>query len=173
MLRREPTYSVGAVTDLLNQSAAPTTAPAGRRRPVFLASSYLLRAVATVHAALALTQAVSIGQYLDGRYGLLQWHQTCAGLLVLSGLVLGVLAVVHVLSGGRIWVLGLVLLFLAEGIQTGIGYNRELGIHVPLGVAIVTAALAVAVWSWTPAVRRPRLRRPGRPRPARTTGGAA
>jgi uncharacterized membrane protein (UPF0182 family) len=167
MLRRQPTYSVGPVTNLLNQPTSPTTASRERRRPVFLASLYLLRTLATVHLALALTQAVSIGQYLDGRYGLLQWHQVGAGLLTLSGLVLALVAVGHVLSGGRLGVLGCVLLFLAEGIQTGAGYSRQLGLHVPLGVAIVTAALVVAVWTWTPAARRAR---PRRPRPARTAG---
>lgn len=170
MLRRQPTYSVGAVTDLLDQPPDQTTAPTERRRPAFAVSLLLLRAVATVHAALALTQAFSIGQYLDGRYGLLRWHQVCAGLLVLSGLVLALVAVGFVLSGGRARVLGAVPLFLAEGVQTGVGYSRELGVHVPLGVAIVTAALVVAVWSWTPAARRVR---PRRPRRERATGGPA
>lgn len=129
------------------------------RRALFATSLYLLRLLATVQAVLALTQALSIGQYLDGRYGLLQVHQVAAGLMILSGMLLAVVALGYVLSGGRVWVSSSALLFLAEGAQTGLGYSRALGVHVPLGVAIVALAVVVAVWSWTPAAGRPRARR--------------
>ena len=161
-MRRTPTYSVGAVTT--TSSLAPPAADEAppRRRP-FLASLYLLRLLASVQAVLALTQALSIGQYLDGRYGLLRVHQVAAGLLILSGMLLAVAALGYVLSGGRVWVISSALLFLAEGVQTGLGYRRSLGVHVPLGVAIVALAVAVAVWSWTPAARTPRASRSRRP----------
>jgi hypothetical protein len=147
------------MADLVRDIPAVEEKPEHGRRRLFVPSLYLFRGVAAVHAVLAVTQAVSIGQYLDGRYGLLRVHQVTAGLLVLAGMVLGLVAVGHVLSGGRWWAGACVILFLAEGVQTGLGYSRSLGVHVPLGVAIVTLSLVVAVLSWTPAAGRPRSRR--------------
>ena len=148
------------MTSTLDKPPALTGEPATPRRPLFTATLYLLRGVATVHALLAMIQPVSIGQYLDGRYGLLRVHQITAGLLILAGMALGLVAIGYVLAGGPVKAIGGVLLFLAEGIQTGLGYGRELGAHVPLGVAIVALALVIAVWSWTRAAGRPRPRRP-------------
>jgi hypothetical protein len=68
--------------------------------------------------------------------------------------------VLYAVAGGRVWVAAVcVLFYLAEGIQTGLGYSRSLGVHVPLGVAIVGGAVAVAAWSWTPASGRSRRSR--------------
>jgi hypothetical protein len=136
-----------------------TTPPPAVRPPVFGVLRALFRVLALLHAALALAQPVSIGLYLDGRYGLLQVHRAAAGLLVLAALALGVVALGHVLSGGRLWARGCVPLFLAAGIQTGMGYSRSLGVHVPLGVALVALAVAVAVLAWTPATSRRRAPR--------------
>ncbi|CAA9297459.1 MAG: hypothetical protein AVDCRST_MAG48-1046 [uncultured Friedmanniella sp.] len=139
------------------------TAPATPRRAVFALFLLLFRLLATAHAGLCLLQPVSIGQYLDGRYGLLRVHQVGAGLLVLTALALGVVALGYVLSGGRTWALVCGLLFLLEGVQTGLGYSRSLGLHVPLGVAVVVLALVLAVLVWTPAAARcrpPRHRAP-------------
>ena len=169
-MRRIPTYSVGAVTTTVPPPDLRSTVEPPDRRPLFVAALYLLRVMATLQAALALTQALSIGQYLDGRYGLLQVHQIAAGLLITSGMLLAVVALGYVLSGGRVWVISSALLFLAEGVQTGLGYSRSLGVHVPLGVAIVALAVAVAIWSWTPAARRPRTRRSARPARASSAG---
>jgi hypothetical protein len=49
-----------------------------------------------------------------------------------------------------------VLVFLAEGFQIGMGYSRQLHLHVPLGVAIVVAAVLLAAWVWTPSAARAR-----------------
>ena len=140
--------------------------PPAARRPVFVVLLALFRLLAPLHAALAVAQPVSIGLYLDGRYGLLQVHQLAAGLLVLAALALGAVALGYVLSGGRLWALGCVPLFLVSGVQTGMGYSRSLGVHIPLGVAVVALALVVAVLAWTPAAGRPRAARPPRREPA-------
>lgn len=131
----------------------------------FRAARYALRGVATVHALLATAQAVTIGRYLDGAYGMIRWHSTAAGLLILVGLALAVVGLVYSLAGGRWWVAtACVPFFLAEGVQTGMGYSRALDIHIPLGVAIVGGALALAAWSWTRAAGRGRSLRPTRSR---------
>jgi hypothetical protein len=49
-----------------------------------------------------------------------------------------------------------VLVFLAEGFQIGMGHSRQLDLHVPLGVAIVVAAVLLAAWVWTPSAARAR-----------------
>ena len=150
----------------MTATSAPSTGliatPGDRPRALFAVFLVLFRLLATVHAVLCLLQPVSIGQYLDGRYGLLRVHQVAAGLLVLTALALGVVAVGYVLTGGRSGALACGLLFFLEGLQTGLGYSRSLGLHVPLGVAVVALALVIAVLVWTPAAAR---RRPRRPRP--------
>jgi hypothetical protein len=124
--------------------------------------------VAALHALLAMSQAFSIGQYLDGSYSMVRVHATAAGILILSGAVLGLVSVLYVVAGGRAWIAVIcVLFFFAEGFQTGQGYARALGIHVPLGVVIVALAVLVAIWSWSRAVAR---RRPSR-RAAEATAG--
>ncbi len=67
-------------------------------------------------------------------------------------------ALLYVVGGrGRLWVLPVtVLVFLAEGFQIGMGYSRQLHLHVPLGVAIVVTAVLLAAWVWTPSAARPR-----------------
>ena len=66
----------------------------------------------------------------------------------------------YALAGGRVWVVPVcVVLFLACGFQIGMGYARNLALHLPLGVGILAAALLLTVWSWTRAasrVRQPR-----------------
>ena len=140
--------------------SAPSTAEPVPRGRLFLTLLYLLRVLAAVHALLALSQAFSIGRYLDGSYSMVRVHGIAAGIVILTGAVLGLVAVLYAVAGGRAWIAVLcVLFFFAEGFQTGQGYARALDIHVPLGVVIVALAMLVAILSWSRAVAR---RRPGR-----------
>lgn len=137
--------------------------PPPRRGRWFRVTLYALRGVATLHALLAASQAVTIGRYLDGAYEMIRWHSTAAGILVLVGLALAVVGLVHGLAGGRWWGAAACLsFFFAEGVQTGMGYSRALDIHIPLGVASVGGALALAAWSWTRAAGRGRPLHPSR-----------
>lgn len=149
------------MTSVATPLTASRAAPPPPRTPrLFRLSRGALRVVASLHALLALSQALSIGQYLDGSYTLLRVHAVAAGILVLAGAALGLVAVLYAVAGGRVWVAAVcVPFYLAEGIQTGLGYSRSLGVHVPLGVAIVGGAVAVAVWSWTRASGRSRRSR--------------
>jgi hypothetical protein len=146
------------MTAILEPGLEHRAAP-GRRR-AFVVFLVALRVLATLHAAVAVTQPVSIGQYLSGGYGWLGVHGGGAGGLLLTGLLLAAASIGYTVTGGRIWV-ALVgpLLWLAEGVQDGLGYARVLAVHIPLGVLIVAAALLLAVWVWTPAAGRPRARR--------------
>lgn len=143
----------------LSTPVASEAEPSSQRRSAFgpLLMSY--RIVATLHGLCALAQPVWIGQYLNGRYVRLQLHAETGTVLLLTAMVLGAVSVAYVLAGGRVWALFTALFFFAEGVQTGVGYSRNLAVHLPLGVAIVGFAVFLAVWVWTPAARR---RRPSR-----------
>jgi|GEM_PF-986361 hypothetical protein len=140
-----------------------------RPRTGFAASRWILRLLLSLTAVTAVAQPITIGQYLDGRYALLQMHSTGAAALEFFGLLLIPMAIWYVVAGGRVWVLITMLLAVAIEAQAILGYVRDLGLHIPLGVAVVGGALALAIWFWTPSSARHRPRRPrGRRRRAAT-----
>jgi hypothetical protein len=103
----------------------------------------VLRSVVAVQALLVFAQAALVGQFLSGNAAALEWHERNAELVQLLSLVQLVAAIVAWRRGGRAWPVPVsALLVLAVGIQVGAGYNRELALHVPLGVAI----LGFSVW---------------------------
>lgn len=129
-------------------------------------TGWVLRVLLTVHALMAVAQPVLIGRYLDGDFDRLGDHSTNGSLLVAVEMGCLTVALVHWLVGrGRFWpVAALAGLFFVEGMQISLGFNRNLSVHVPLGVTIVALAVGLAVWAWTPRVmaRRGPLRIPGR-----------
>lgn len=139
--------------------AADTTSPPepGYRRP--RGTLLALRLVAGPHAVLALLQPVFAGIYLTGDFDALAWHGLINGHLVqLLGIIQLVVAIFFVTLGrGRFVPLtASILIFLGEGMQVGMGYSRELAIHIPLGVAIVAGQLLFALWVFGPHARRGR-----------------
>jgi hypothetical protein len=119
---------------------------------------WTLRFLLTGHLVAVLAQPVLAGSYLTGDVDAITVHGLVGSLLSLVAMALIAAAVAYVLAGrGRLWVLPVtVLLFLAEGLQIGMGYSRALQVHVPLGVAIVVAAVLLAAWVWTPSAARAR-----------------
>jgi hypothetical protein len=134
--------------------APPTAAPTRRPR----ISLWTLRFLLTGHLVAVLAQPVLAGRYLTGDVDAIKVHGLVGSLLALVAMTLIGGAIAYVLGGrGRLWVLPVtVLLFLAEGFQIGMGYSRQLQLHLPLGVAIVVAAVLLAAWVWTPLAARPR-----------------
>ena len=128
---------------------------ATERRPRL--SLWLLRIAATAHLVLALAQPVLAGLFLTGSVDAIQVHSVLGAAMALTGQALIVSAIAYVVARGRLWVLpAMVVLFLAVGLQIGMGHARVLQLHVPLGVAIVTASALLAIWVWTPSAARPR-----------------
>lgn len=120
-------------------------------------SLWLLRTTATLHLVLVLAQPVLAGLFLTGNVDAIAVHGAVGSSVALVDMAMIGAAIIYVLAKGRLWVLpGMVALFLASGLQIGMGFSRQLGIHVPLGVVIVTLAVLLAVWVWTPAASRPR-----------------
>jgi len=145
------------MTNLVTSPAPEVPAPGRRRRRLFRPSLYLLRLLGSVHALLALSQALTIGQYFGGNYPMLRVHAVAAGILILAAASLALVALLYAVAGGRIWVAVVCpLCYLAEGLQIGAGYDRSLAVHVPLGVTIVASALLVAGWSWSRSAGRTR-----------------
>lgn len=126
-------------------------------------TAWLLTAALTLQGLVAVAQPVLIGGYLDGIVDLVGVHGTNGTALLGVTMLAGLAAIARVFPGrGSLWpVVALTVLWFAEGIQVGMGFSRVLAVHVPLGVAIVGVCVALAVWSWTPAARRPRRGAPG------------
>jgi asparagine N-glycosylation enzyme membrane subunit Stt3 len=122
---------------------------------------WTLRAVITVHALAVLAQPVLAGLFLTGDVDAIGVHGLIGSLLTLVGMAVIGVALAYVLGGrGRLWVLPVaVLLFLADGFQIAAGYERQLELHIPLGVAIVVVSVLLAAWAWSPSAARPRSRR--------------
>ena len=120
----------------------------------------LIRTAVTAEAAALAGQALLAGQFINGNYPALAWHQVNGVVSVALGAVL--LAAVTLgwwLADGPGWVPlvcgGLVA---AEVVQLAAGFSRALALHVPLGVAIVVAGMLLLTWAWrTPPAT------PGRP----------
>lgn len=117
-----------------------------------------LRLLVTGHLVAVLAQPVLAGRFLTGDVDAIAVHGAVGSSLAAAGLVLVVAASVYVLAGrGRVWVApAAVVLFLAEGVQIGAGYTRNLALHVPLGVTVVVASVLLAIWVWTPSAGRVR-----------------
>ncbi|WP_433556652.1 hypothetical protein ACQPWY_31525 [Pseudonocardia xinjiangensis] len=133
-------------------------APVVRRPRISL---WTLRAVITVHVLAAVAQPVLAGLFLTGDIDAIGVHGLIGSLLTLVGMAVIGVALAYVLGGrGRLWVLPVaVLLFLADAFQIAAGYERQLELHIPLGVAIVVVSVLLAAWAWTPSAARPRSRR--------------
>jgi hypothetical protein len=130
------------------------------RRIGFAVACWTLRIAATIQLILLGSQPIIIGQYLDGRYAMIGVHADVGTALTLLGFLFIGLTSWYALAGGRWWVMpfGLIFVFAIE-IQLGMGYAGQLGIHVPLGVAVIALGVAFGAWVWTPAARRARPRR--------------
>ena len=120
-------------------------------------SLVLLRAALTAHLAAVLCQPVLAGFFLTGDVDAIEVHATVGHVVGVLGLVVIAMTAAYVLRGrGSRWVLAVgVVLFLADGLQIHLGYQRALEIHIPLGVLIVVASVVLAGWGWSPSATRP------------------
>ncbi|SDT41551.1 hypothetical protein SAMN05216371_2216 [Streptomyces sp. TLI_053] len=137
---------------LVGRSAPAPAVPSGGRLP-----RLLLRATATGSALLGLAQTVLAGSFLNGHYEALRAHELAA--MALGGLLLAQLPVAALVrrgggaggARGPWWPLGATPLLLAAfGAQMGAGYGRAVGVHVTLGVLLVSGLLFGLVGAWRP-----------------------
>ncbi|MFJ7244141.1 hypothetical protein ACIQWA_05770 [Kitasatospora sp. NPDC098652] len=143
--------------------SSPPAAPAPRWPLV------LLRVTATTLALLALLQTMLAGSFLNGTYDSLKDHEDNSRLLAAVVVVQLVVAVlVRRPGGGPRWPLWTTaLLAVAVTGQIGAGYARSIGLHVTLGVLLVSGILFGLVGAW----RLPLPAREGLPEAGPDGGG--
>ncbi|OHV35365.1 hypothetical protein BCD49_04665 [Pseudofrankia sp. EUN1h] len=126
----------------------------------------VLRVVAVLHALAFLGQPVLAGEYLEGDVDALALHD--ANAIVVTGLdvIQLVCAIAFVWKGrGRAWPIwaSLAIALLVE-VQVGMGYERLLVVHLPLGVSLVVGQILTTVWLFRADAATPRPRRARRKR---------
>jgi hypothetical protein len=110
----------------------------------------VFRITSTVAAIMLFDQAVFAGQFLDGSYGSLDLHRENATFAGISVLISAVAAVLVRWPGRGPWwpILASVGIFGLIAVQIVLGFARVISLHVPLGVATILLAAALAVWAW-------------------------
>lgn len=118
----------------------------------------MLRATVVLHALAVVLQPVLAGMYLGGDVDAIGVHSGNASLVSLLALTQIVSATVYAWpGGGRVWPLAAsVALLPAEGFQIGMGYNANLPVHIPLGVAIIVGQVLLTVWVLRSGAKAPR-----------------
>ncbi|PVZ03649.1 hypothetical protein [Actinomycetospora cinnamomea] len=122
-----------------------TTAERGGRG----AAVGLFRAVTVLHAAMTVVQALAAGAVLQASLAGFLVHQAVGGTLLLVA-VAQVAVAVLAWRPGRLppWPIAIAAgLVVGEVAQVALGFTGVLAVHVPLGVAIVGTAVALAVWA--------------------------
>jgi hypothetical protein len=155
----------GAVTDVPDR--VPTAAvPSGPR-----ATLQVLRVVAVVHTLAMLVQPVLAGRYLSGDVHAIELHRINAAVVTAFDLIQLICAIVFTWAGrGRSWpIYASLATAIAVEVQVGVGFERVLAVHIPLGVSIIATQLLVTVWLFRSGaavarVRRSRKERTGRER---------
>jgi hypothetical protein len=122
----------------------------GERRSAPRWPRWVFRITSTIAAIMLFDQAVFAGQFLDGAYGSLHVHRenaTYAGISVLISA--GAAVLVRWPGRGPWWpILACVGIFALIALQIILGFARAISLHVPLGVATILLASALAVWAW-------------------------
>jgi hypothetical protein len=118
-------------------------------RPRFI---WPLRIVLVPYAALLVAQPVLAGRFLEGSFEALRPHgEIGGGLIPLTWLVF--FAALLAWRPGRLGALPLAtsaVLSVLMIVQVVAGYSRALGVHLPLGVAIIATGLTMLGWAWSP-----------------------
>ena len=115
----------------------------------------VIRILAVVVLLQVLTQAALAGGFITGDVGLLGLHTANGMLLVLTSAALLPATIVLVRPGRGPWWPIVVSIALVSAIvfQIGLGFARLVGLHIPVGMAVMglTAALTWWAFSYRPA----------------------
>jgi hypothetical protein len=111
-----------------------------------------LRAVSILMIVLLFTQPLLIGLFLGGDFDKLAAHAAVGGIAVAMTMVQFATAVLAWRPGGLPgWVVTVAAaMTVGAVVQIAAGYQRNLGLHVPLGVALAAADLLVLGRAWWP-----------------------
>jgi hypothetical protein len=149
-------------------TGAPTVPPPADRGP--RASLHVLRVVAVLHSLAFLAQPVFAGGYLMGDVDSLGLHRINAGIVTALDVAQLICAMVYFWGGrGRAWPIWASLaVALAVEVQVGMGFERLLMVHLPLGVALTVGQIVLTLWLFRAAAAQPRPRKERRSRRSRT-----
>lgn len=111
---------------------------------------WMLRVFVTALTVDAYLQAVLAGRFLSGDYGMLLAHRLNADGVAILSFVIVAAAILAWRKGRAPGVLVLLTAALSAAVvgQIATGYNRILGVHVPLGVAVIVLSTVLTVWAW-------------------------
>jgi hypothetical protein len=111
-----------------------------------------LRVVLIAHTLCLFAQSAVAGEFLSGTDGVVKFHEWTAWIILGVCVTQVAIAAMALRSGAAsLWLLiGTVLIFLAEVLQTGTGYGQFLRVHIPLGVV----AFAAVSWQTISQFRR-------------------
>lgn len=111
---------------------------------------WVFRVASTLAAIMLFDQAVFAGQFLSGSYSSLHLHRENATYAGITVLLTGVAAVLQRWPGrGPAWpIFACLAIFGLIALQIVLGFARVITVHVPLGVATIMTAVALAVWAW-------------------------
>jgi hypothetical protein len=152
--------------DAIVELATPPPPPAAQGPRATL---QVLRVVAVLHALAFLGQPVFAGGYLMGDVDALALHTANAFVVTALDVVQLVCAIVFFWKGrGRAWPIWASLaIAVAVEVQVGMGFERLLVVHLPLGVSLVVGQILVTVWLFRAAAAMPRPPRERQARPGR------
>jgi len=152
-------------------ASPPPPPPPPVAEPGPRATLQVLRVVAVLHSLAFLLQPVFAGGYLMGDVDSLGLHNANAFVVTGLDVVQLVCAIVFFWAGrGRAWPIWASLaIAVAVEVQVGMGFERLLVVHLPLGVALVVGQILMTVWLFraAAATARPRRDRQARGRQAR------
>jgi hypothetical protein len=154
------TTQTSVATDAPDRSPA-AAAPSGPR-----ATLQVLRVVAIMHTLAMLVQPVLAGRYLSGDVQAIDLHRINAGVVTAFDAVQLICAIVFTWAGrGRSWpIYASLATALAVEVQVGVGFERVLAVHIPLGVSIIVTQVLVTVWLFRSGAAVGRVRRPRKER---------
>jgi len=109
----------------------------------------LFRGTTACLGILSVAQAAFAGSFLSGHYDVLMAHLVTAMVMVAVAVVQAVTTVFLRRAGGprSVLLVGLLFPLIVAG-QGGLGMERVLSLHVPLGVFLVVGLLRLAAWAW-------------------------
>ncbi|MEV4318215.1 hypothetical protein [Actinocrispum sp. NPDC049592] len=112
---------------------------------------WLFRVLTTLLAVDAYAQAILAGRFLSGDFGMLSAHRFNGtdGVAILSFVLIAaaVIAWRKKHAPGHLVVFTSILSGLIV-LQIVLGFDRMLGVHIPLGVAIIVLSTMLTVWAW-------------------------
>ncbi|MFC0628895.1 hypothetical protein [Kribbella deserti] len=117
-------------------------------------SLLLLRILAVLHAVAVFLQPVLAGSYLSGSVSAIRAHQTVGlGVSVLATILLPMATIYWRRGGSGAPALVAALILAVESYQIALGFDRFLALHIPVGVGLLFASCALAIWTFRPAAR--------------------